>query len=334
MAYQSTRKQTIGIEILPQLLVLLVLLGFTQTKSTISAAEKEEVQTEQSENQAEQEEPIVSQSLRNDRIIASQLREGEVKWLKTGDDEFLGIYKGDTSGKALGSILILPSSNAAPNAPGALSYLAEKLSTKGWHTLAISLPEFNFSGPAPEFPQEKTSSESEQISQTNEAEDTENSEKGVNTQPTEAILPDSKQWYEKQQTRNMEKLLERVLVAEAELRALDGKYVILAQGTTADLLLELISSRVIKAEGLIIINIQYPVDQMSSKIANKLAAVTIPLLDIYNLPASKAASKRMSAQKSKSYRQLYVPGNGIHYRGSEPMLYKRIWGWLKKNFSG
>ena len=265
--------------------------------------------------------PVEPLALRNDKALAEQLEDDQVKWLMAGDNKFLGIFKANSKGKTLGSLLILPAAGNTPRISGALPKLADDLSRYGWHSLAISLPQFNFSGPKPNFPDEKTDTE-----QTTEAL-TEEAVKQV-TQ-----LPDEKVWYEKQQTKNMEMLLERLLAAEAELLTQGGEYVIIAQGSTAELVLELISSKVIKPSGLVTLNIQHPSMQRSSKIATNLSKIKIPVLDIYNQPSDKLVLKRKRAQISSVYSQLYVPGVGINYLGSEQLLVNRVKGWLNKRYS-
>ncbi|MFT5521501.1 MAG: hypothetical protein ACI9IA_002102 [Enterobacterales bacterium] len=311
-----------------QIILLVTLLLTNSISLDLSAADAEKDADAVEETPVKQEEPVEPLELRNDRIIAKQLTEGETKWLKVGKSEFLGIFKSDNSGKALGSILILPSPNSSPNTPGALNYLSNELSESGWHTLAISLPEFDFSGPAPEHP-------NEEIGKAEEKTEQENNELAAitKTDDNNSTMPDPKTWYEQQQTKNMERLLERILVSETELQVSGGKYLILAQGATAELLLELVSSKVINPQGLITLNIEHPVAQRQSKIPNNLAKVTIPTLDVFNVLTNELAKKRKLKQKGNNYRQIYVPGNGIHYIGSEPSLYKRINGWLKINFS-
>jgi hypothetical protein len=308
-----------------QILLLAVLFSINAISLNLSAADAAEEAVE--ETPPKQEEPVEPIELRNDRIIAKQLTEEETKWLKVGESEFLGVFKSDNSGKTLGSILILPSPNSAPNSPGALNYLSNELSENGWNTLAISLPEFNFSGPAPEHPSAAESKQEQQEVDENKQAET------VEVADTTPAMPDSKTWYVQQQTQNMEKLLERILVSEGELRAFGGQYLILAQGTTAELVLELISSKVINPQGLITLSIQHPVAQMMSKIPSNLAKITIPNLDIFNESTNELAIKRKSKQKGKNYRQIYVPGNGVDYRGSEPLLFKRVNGWLKSKYS-
>lgn len=309
-----------------QILVLITLFSINAISFDLSAADADTDVVE--ETQVKPEEPLESLELRNDRIIAKQLTEGETKWLKVGKSEFLGVFKSDSSGKALGSILILPSPKSAPNSPGAINYLSNELSESGWNTLAISLPEFNFSGPSPQHPNEQQSKVVEQ-----QEPDENKQAEAVKVEDEISAMPNSKTWYEQQQTKNMEKLLERILASETELRDFGGKYLILAQGASAELLLELISSKVINPQGLIILSVQHPVLQRMSIIPSNLAKVTIPTLDIFNVSANEQAKKRKSKQKGNNYRQIYVPGNGIQYRGSEPLLYRSINGWLKSNFS-
>jgi len=270
--------------------------------------------------------PVEPMGLRQDRILASQLVDSDAKWLKAGKSEFLGIFNPDSSGAAKGSLLILAAPGHSPITPGILPKVASELSKKGWHTLGISLPELAFSGPAPKHPKSQTS-----------ADETTKPKAEANTETSKSAsdaskLPDRAKWYADQQTSNMQKLLERILAAETELLSKGGKYVLLAQGVTAELVLELISSKVIKPSGLISLNIAHPVGQRAKKIPTNLAAITVPVLDIYNGDDLDQAIKRKQKQKAARYRQVFIPANEINFRGSEPILIKRIKGWLNKNF--
>ena len=283
--------------------------------------------------------PLEPKQLRNDRIIATQLKDGEAKWLKAGGVEFLGIFNADSSGKALGSVLIIPEPGNAVNIHGAIDHLSLNLATAGWHTLARSSPELSFAAPSPNFPNEPKAETSDAVVEEGEtAEETEVAETTETTEVTEADesqleIPDATKWYADQQTKNMEKLLLRILAAEAELNAYGGKYVILAQGVSAELILELISSKVIKPAGLITLDVQHPVNLRSSQIPKNMALIQIPMLDVFHKLDSTQSHKRKLKNKSVNYRQLYVPAQENNFRGSESLLYRRIKGWLKLNFS-
>jgi len=301
----------------------------------LSAAEEAEEDAEAEKPPAEVLEPVDPPDLRNDRALAENLGDSEVKWLKSGDTEFLGIFDTDSSDKTLGSVLIIPAPGNSPLVSGALPQLASGLSSSGWHSLAITLPEMDFSGPSPSFPDEKQDTEPATDENTEEPADaaTENSESDNTEVKLQPELPDAKKWYADQQTKNMEKILERVLAAEAELLVNGGKYVLIAQGASAELVLELISSSVIKPSGFISLNIDYPVYQRSTKIPANLAAIKIPILDLYNISGRNKAKKRKLKQKGSHYRQIYIPANDINFRGSEALIVNRAKGWLKKQFS-
>ncbi|MCP3674537.1 MAG: DUF3530 family protein [Gammaproteobacteria bacterium] len=269
------------------------------------------------ESEASKAELVEPPSLRNDRILAEQLGDSQAKWLTAGKTEFLGIFNADTSGKTVGSLLILPTPGRSAKSLGILTQLIDELSSKGWNTLGISLPIFDFSAPSPSFPEAQTTTEAL-------GEESDNA-------PTESpqVIPDAKKWYADQETKNMAKLLERILAAEDELLAKGDKYVLLAQGATAELVLELISSRVIKPAGLITLNLQHPIKPRTSLIVKNLSAIKIPVLDVSNLSNKGPAHNRKLKLNSDNYKQLVIPGSGIDFRGSELLVIKRIRGWLK-----
>ncbi len=289
------------------------------------AAEEDTAGEEEVVKPAKPVQPVEPAGLRKDRLMAGQLVDGEAKWLKAGKTEFLGIYNADSSGSTVGSLLILPAPGHSPVTPGILSLISSELATKGWDTLAISLPEPDFSEPAPARPEPQTSGKTKN----EDAAEPEDKAEVTKTEVFVPVIPDAEKWYADQATSNMEKLLHRLLAAEAELRTKGGQYVLVAQGATAEQVLELISSNAIKPVGLISLNIEHPVRQRSVKIPVNLSAVKIPVLDIYR-QVNTAVRKRKEKQHDGNYRQLFIPANDINFRGSEQILLKRIRGWLKK----
>ncbi len=268
----------------------------------------------------------VPMDLIKDRAIASQLRGSEAKWLTLGDTEFLGVFNENKTNHAFGSILILPAPGSTPLEQGVLPVLAKELPKKGWHSLSFTTPQLDFSGPSPKFPATKIMPKMDESSEETKPQAAE--------QPMKNGLSDPKVWFEKQQTKNMELILERLLMAEAELLRQGGQYVLIAQGASAELVLELISSKVIKPSGFISLNIRHTNSQRELQIPQNLAAVQMPILDLYNNSYMQEAEVRKLLQKNTKYRQIYIPGNGINFRGSEALLTRRVSGWLKNNFLG
>ncbi len=308
--------------------------GMVFTGGTSFASESNTSEENTEKDTVVEEEPLEPATLRNDRLLASQLAAGqmegsEAKWMKAGGSEFLGIFTKDYSSKTTGGLLILPAPGFTPISPGVLPLLATEPATWGWHTLGISLPEFDFSSPAPMYPKADIADTGNEST----AEDNKEETPAIpEVDKQQNVLPDPGKWYAKQATTNMENLLGRLIAAEAELLAKTGQYVLLAQGASAEMVLELISNRVIKPAGLIIINIDHPVPQRARKIPSNLATVIIPVLDIYNMANKQKAGKRKLQQSSDSYRQLFIPGNDVNFRGSEELTLRRVKGWLEKNF--
>lgn len=307
--------------------VLLASLSCLFSATGIMAAE----QDTQEEQNAQPEEviPLEPEHLRRDRALAEQVEDAEVKWLLEGDKQFLGIFKQDISDNTLGSVLMLPPPGDSPLTPALLPQLALTLSTAGWNSLAISLPEMDFSAPKPAFPEAASVPVKEPADSGTE----ESSETPV-SQPATALIaiPEPEKWYSEQQTLNMEKLLERMMAAEAELLASGKQYILMAQGISSELVLELISNGAIKPAGLIILDIQHPNRQRWLSIPKNLAAIDIPVLDIYKLTDTDAATKRKLLNKSPDYRQLPLPLKGDNFLGSEKLLIKQIRGWLKRHY--
>jgi len=259
--------------------------------------------TENADQKKEASVTKVSTELLRDKAIAAQLsftqENLELKWLKVGTTQFLSLFYPNTSRTSFGSLLILPSPSISPMTEGMLPTIAKYVSTRGWHALTFNTPELDFS------------------------------------QPSLALKSDAdiSKWQQQQQTTNMELVLDRLLVAEKELLARGGRYVLLAQGVSAEVVLELISSKVIKPQGLIVLNIGHPSSKRVKQVSAKMAKISIPILDLYNNSNAELAKYRKMQMLIKNYRQVYIPGSDNNFRGSETMLSRRINGWLVQQFS-
>lgn len=68
--------------------------------------------------------------------------ETEAIWLGSGEDEFLGLYRADSSGAPFASIVILHDNLQHPDWPGIVRQMRLKLAENGWNTLSIALPDY------------------------------------------------------------------------------------------------------------------------------------------------------------------------------------------------
>jgi len=74
-------------------------------------------------------------------LSASQPVSTEVLWLETQHESFLGLFQPANQPQPRGGILLLPHDRTSPDWPGAMQTLRRGLPDKGWHTLAIALPD-------------------------------------------------------------------------------------------------------------------------------------------------------------------------------------------------
>lgn len=65
---------------------------------------------------------------------------GEPQWLEAGGERFLGIFTKSTTGGSLGGAIILPSLGMTPDWPDVIAPLRKALPAYSWNTLAIQLP--------------------------------------------------------------------------------------------------------------------------------------------------------------------------------------------------
>lgn len=62
-------------------------------------------------------------------------------WLETQHESYLGLFQPANQPQPRGGILLLPHDRTSPDWPGAMQTLRRGLPDKGWHTLALALPD-------------------------------------------------------------------------------------------------------------------------------------------------------------------------------------------------
>jgi hypothetical protein len=72
--------------------------------------------------------------------IADTVREGQARWLKAGDGDFLAIDTGSRTAETRGAVVLLHDRGAHPDWPDVIHPLRVGLPDAGWRTLAIQLP--------------------------------------------------------------------------------------------------------------------------------------------------------------------------------------------------
>jgi len=74
-------------------------------------------------------------------LAGSQPPETEILWLETQHESYLGLFEPANRPQPRGGALLLPHDRTSPDWPGAMQTLRRGLPDKGWHSLAIALPD-------------------------------------------------------------------------------------------------------------------------------------------------------------------------------------------------
>jgi len=75
--------------------------------------------------------------------LVGSIAKQEIIWLDAGNEQFMTLYRPDTSGSPRGGAIILPPLNAHPDWPGVIHQLRKTLPEFGWSTLSVQLPLLN-----------------------------------------------------------------------------------------------------------------------------------------------------------------------------------------------
>lgn len=240
---------------------------------------------------------------------------GQVQWLEAGGERFLGIYTKDTTGTPLGGAIILPGLAVPPDRQDVIFPLRQELPDHGWSTLAIALP-------------------------------------------TPAKGADGLWQLEPYFTASRNRI--QAAIAYLQQQGITT-VVLIGHGLgAAAATLGLSGTDPLKIAAFAAISLGVPPDSSPNPYNPELLeSIHVPMLDIYGSgdmdEVTKTAAARVAAARrgqlamlrtqqpepskdsatalngNTTYRQLELMGADHLFRGAEPMLLKRVEGWLKKH---
>lgn len=290
---------------------------------------------------------------RRGKALAEQLatidKETEVLWLGTGDDEHLGLYRADHSGRNFASVLILHDNLQHADWPGLVRTLRRQLPAHGWNTLAIGLPDYRV---IPDLPPRPQPDEPAQPDPTTSAKpETKPAAKpAAPAKPPAAASPAAAAdepaaashdlalkdvEYTAEQVPDI--IDSRVRGAIAQLKQKSPQPVVLvAIGLSAGITAKQAQTMLIKdIAGLVIID---PVQPVGSTFNTDLDAMDlrIPILDIAPefAPRTDPALRLHGARRMQHqlYQQRIIRGAQPGFRGHETSVLKAVRGWGERWF--
>jgi len=272
---------------------------------------------EMSEQPSATPEVVISQDKKRDLALEKQIIQGQAKWLTDGKDDFLAIYNANETASAIGGLLIVTAPSETVLTSGVIKTSRDYFPSVDWHVLAIHPVDLDFS--VPMYRTDLTA--------------TDTKEAGAGTENNaEKTIPDTDTWYKQQAENNRAQLLKRLLPAEKELLTKAERYVLVARSVSAELALDAVIKQNIKPMGIILLNIDHPVAGQEKAIAEQLAKIDLPILDIYDTKSRAKAEKRKRIIRKPYYSQKQIPAMDGSFRGAETLVTKSMRAWLQKNF--
>lgn len=268
-----------------------------------------------SQHKAAEPDNKTSDRLFQEQHIAEQITQGQPVWLSDGSREFL-THDCPAIGNNQGGLLWVAAPNQTVLSPGIMANMCQYFSSRGWHSLAVSPGDLDFSRPQIIATQSSTNVADTANSSTKEAQAT--------------VLANQKLWYEQQAKNNADQFLKRLRPAEQQLAATQSNYVLVVVSESATLALEAVNKAQLQPAAMVLLDVRHPKDPQQVGIIEQLQQLTMPILDIYHVNAKQAAAQRRRMITQTSYSQRLIPGVDNDFRGVEQQVLHRIETWLKK----
>ena len=254
--------------------------------------------------------------------LSTRVPGNEIRWIDDSQGRFLSLLREQFSGQALGLTILLPAPGKTASNPQAIDQLRHQLNDHGWVTLAMAPPE-PIAMPAHVSPLVVTAKADANATK----ESTPPSGSGY--QPP---YPADKQ---KELDEAFSKRLAERLTAAMKLKEIyPGTTVMIAQGSNADWLIELLSADQLPApDALVLLNARPRPGRDEQQLAQQLAELKLPILDLYQHRTNRieggvmALREQLHRKHQKGqYRQRQLFGTGADER-----LTKIVYGWLSAN---
>ena len=301
---------------------LLLLLG------SLPVLAQEDTDAQQAVETKAEPEAKVDRNRERDEALANQIPPDQVKWLASGDSEFLVRFKSEETGQPLGSLMMVSTPMQTILDPGLMTEAVDYFPTVSWHVMAVHPVDISFADQA-------VVAEAEPPTATEPGDESSDDSEPTND-TTNATVPEQvsdKEWYEKQHKENEKLLIDRLAISERELLRNERGYVLVVSSYSASLVLTGIKEQKIKPRAVILLDINHPVKLIQQQLVSNLKDIPIPVLDIYHSGSMQLANLRKPLSKNRLYTQRFIPGVSADFKGSEMLLMRTIRGWLKKNLN-
>lgn len=240
------------------------------------------------------------------------LPEHQYRVLEAGEQQFSVLFNENTIANDMGVAILINDFGMVHLGPQSLGPLAGYLNNEGWVTLVMTAPDVDFH-PLP----------GNDILEQPEAADS--------IKPFEPAARLSAEQFEQFETL----LGERISAATEFARRYPGFVLLVAQGISAAAILERYAEQPPgQPDALVTVSPYWPDPQRNHQLAEKMASLSVPILDIYNRwnnawTLSQRQQRLNAAQKALKlhYRQREIIGPQL-IAGQYPYMAREVQGWL------
>ncbi|MFV0597436.1 DUF3530 family protein [Shewanella sp.] len=222
---------------------------------------------------------------------SSYLPANEIKQITIDDQPLELLVRSWEGRKKLGAAIILPATNGTADAPGLMAFVRRNINAAGWASLSLTPPT---EPPAPNFATaatEITSPGSAQLS-------------SPSNKPSQKVKPEESNKHLLEQEDFLVKSMSQLDSVGTDF---PGKRVLITADQSAGLLISLLSQKKIADPDVLIVINPYSEDETRNQaIAEKLAKLTMPILDIQS-PDGHPASLETAEQRKTLAVTLEAP---------------------------
>ena len=255
--------------------------------------------------------------------LSARVPDNEIRWIDDSQGRFLSLLREQFSGQALGLTILLPAPGKTAANPQAIDLLRHQLNDHGWVTLAMAPPE-PVPMPAHVSPLTVTADAAQPDATGQQDPSTGNGYQPPYPADKQGELDDA----------FAERLAERLSAAIKLKEIYPGITVIIAQGSNADWLIELLSAEQLPApDALVLLNARPRLGRDEQQLAEQLAQLPLPILDLYqrhnNLDDDGVMTLR--AQLRRKHQQGRYRQRQLFGASADQRLTKIVYGWLSAN---
>ncbi|GGD48626.1 hypothetical protein GCM10011357_00650 [Lacimicrobium alkaliphilum] len=257
-------------------------------------------------------EQLVPAEMRN-QDIQRGFPEHQYRQLEAGEQRFAALFSEHTIPNNMGVAILVNDFSLSHLGNQSLGPLARHLNDEGWVTLVITAPEIELYA----------------VQESGDSEDAAEQPKSI--QPIEPASILSTEQYERFETL----ISERVDAAIQFTQNYPGFVLVISQGSSAAALLNHYAQQQTGLpDALVTVSPYWPEPARNHQLAEKMAGLTIPVLDIYNRwnnawTLSQRQQRLIAAEKALKmhYRQREIVGTDL-YAHQYPYIAKEVQGWL------